>query len=155
MFMVIIVLLMFVLPTTSVLMELFVFKPDVGFLSLVGKWFVFWGVGVRLFTAGLRQALQPQFTANEIFGITDAKPLVVVRELGFANVSIGVLGLCSVLSPSWILPSAIAGGCFYGLAVAQHLMRKERNGVENVATVSGIFMFLVLLAYVTGALWKF
>jgi hypothetical protein len=34
-------------------------------MELVGKWFVFWAaVGVRLGLAGLRQILQPSFTAE-------------------------------------------------------------------------------------------
>ena len=144
---------MFVFPTTSVLVEAFVFKTTSGFLFLIGKWFVFWGVGVRLFTAGLRQVLQPQFTARDIFGITDTKPLVVVRELGFANCSIGLLGLCSLFNSVWIIPSAIAAGLFYGLAVLQHLLKKEKNLIENAATASGLFMFLILLVYLVGALW--
>ena len=146
---------MFVFPITSVLTELLLFKTNVGLLFLIGKWFVFWGVGIRLFTAGLRQALQPQFTAQEIFGIADSKPLPIVRELGFANLSIGILGLLSLLNSTWILPCAVAGGSFYGLAAIQHLLRKERNAIENVALASGVFMFLVLLVYVAGASWKF
>ena len=34
-----------------------------GLMPLVGKWFVFWAVGARLFIAGIRQVIQPAFTA--------------------------------------------------------------------------------------------
>ena len=153
-FIIMIVLLMFAFPIASLFVELFVFKTNTGFLFLMGKWFVFWGVGVRLFTAGLRQALQPQFTAQDIFGIRDTKPLVIVRELGFANCSIGLIGLCSVFNATWILPSAIAGDLFYGLAVLQHLLKKDKNATEMTATISGLLMFIILSAYVVGVLWK-
>jgi hypothetical protein len=41
-------LLMFVLPSASVFVERLVFQSATGWLSLVGRWFVFWAVGVRL-----------------------------------------------------------------------------------------------------------
>jgi hypothetical protein len=41
-------LLMFVLPSASVFVERLVFQSVTGWMSLVGRWFVFWAVGVRL-----------------------------------------------------------------------------------------------------------
>ena len=105
------VLLMFVFPITSILVELFGFNSPAAVVFLVGKWFVFWAVGVRLFVAGLRQALNPQFTAEEIFGINSKEPLVVVQELGFANISIGLGGLISVFASPRVLPASVAGAC--------------------------------------------
>jgi len=154
MFLAMIILVMFVCPTLSIVIETLIFKSESGLLIIAGKWFVFWGVGVRLLTAGVRQALQPKFTAQTIFGITDVGALAPVRELGFANLSLGLLGAGSLLSPAWVVPSAIAGATFYGLAVSQHLVRDGKNATETVATVSGVFMFLVLLAILVGfALW--
>ena len=152
MFAVMVVLIMFVFPAASILIELSVFKTSIGFFPLIGKWFVFWGIGVRLFSAGLRQALQPRFTAIEIFGITDTKPLVVVRELGFGNLSIGLLGLCTLLNGTWIIPSAVCGCLFYGLATSQHLIRVGKSPKEITATASGLFMFLILLVYIAGTI---
>jgi len=42
-------------------------QPDVGLILLIGRWFVFWGIGVRLGLAGMRQVLQPGFTVRESF----------------------------------------------------------------------------------------
>ncbi|MFZ1081622.1 MAG: DUF6790 family protein [Candidatus Kryptoniota bacterium] len=143
-----VILLMFVFPIASVLMEMFLFKTGLGTMFLIGKWFVFWGVGTRFFSAGLRQSLNPKFTAEEIFEIKSSEPLVVVQELGFANLSMGLLGIVTIFNANWIVPSAIAGGLFYGLAGIKHLTRKRRNLIENVATFSDMFMFLVLLMYI-------
>jgi hypothetical protein len=61
----IVVLLMLVLPLASLLIE----TREPG-LVLVGKWWNFWAIGVRLFTAGLRQVAKPAFTAEVIFHAT-------------------------------------------------------------------------------------
>jgi hypothetical protein len=83
-------------------------------MLLVGKWFVFWSVGVRLTLAGLRQQIQPRFTSKEIFGIESDDALPIVRELGVANLATGVVGLLSLIRPGFVLPVAIAAMIFYG-----------------------------------------
>jgi hypothetical protein len=141
-------LLTFILPATSVIAQLLVFKHTTGVLPLVGEWFVFWAVGVRLLIAGLRQVVNPKFTAEEIFNINSAEPLILVRELGFANISTGVLGTCTIFNGGWVMPAAIVGGLFYGLAGLGHAFRKERNLFENVAMYSNFFVFFILFVYV-------
>jgi hypothetical protein len=60
-----VLLLMFVLPVFCILVQSadHPFLQTLPFLTL--KWFVFWAVGVRLFIAGIRQVVQPSFTAEE------------------------------------------------------------------------------------------
>jgi hypothetical protein len=95
MYMLIVVALMFVLPIASTAVDLV--RADHAVLNaaiaaaIVEKWFVFWAVGMRLSTAGLRQILQPRFTAKTILGIDGSDALVLVRELGFANTAIGIV----------------------------------------------------------------
>ena len=79
-------------------------------VALVGKWFVFWTVGVRLGLAGARQIVQPGFTAKDIFNIADEKALAIVRELGFANLALAIVGLVSLVEPTFVLPAAITAG---------------------------------------------
>jgi len=109
---------------------------------------VFWAVGVRLLIAGVRQVADPQFTAKRIFNIKSAEPLPLVRELGFANTSTGILGICAFFNGGWVMPAAIVGGLFYGLAGMGHAFKRERNLFENVAMYSDLWVFIVLLAYV-------
>lgn len=141
-------LLMFVLPIGSILVEILVMKSPLGIFALVGKWFVFWSVGLRLFLTGLRQTLQPRFTAETILGIKATESLQVVQELGFANISIGTLGIISMFSSNWVMPAAVAGCLFYGSAGIRHLVRRDRNKLENIAVVSDLFVCAVLLAFV-------
>ena len=141
-------LLTCILPVASVIVQLFEVNNTAGIWPLVGEWFVFWAVGVRLLIAGLRQVANPQFTAERIFNIKSAEPLPVVRELGFANTSTGILGICAFFNGGWVMPAAIVGGLFYGLAGVGHAFKKERNLFENVAMYSDLFVFIVLFAYV-------
>jgi hypothetical protein len=135
---------MFGLPILCIGIEL-AFAAGVISATLVAKWFVFWSVGVRLFTAGLRQIIQPEFTANVILGFKSSESLLLVRELGFSNLAVGLLGILSLMFPQWRWPVALAGGVFYGLAGLTHVIQDHRNTLENVAMVSDLFVSAVLL----------
>ena len=117
MYLYIVVLLMGLLPLFSVSVEAFAGRAaHADTLHLVGKWFVFWSVGVRLFLAGLRQSVQPRYTAEKIFGLEKDAPLHVIQELGFANISIGLSGLLSLANRESCIPAAVTGATFYCLA---------------------------------------
>lgn len=145
-----IILLMLVLPLLSVAAETPMLPDAAAMMPLIGKWFTFWGVGVRLFLAGLSQVFRPQFTAEDIFGIGDPSAQGLVREIGFGNLAIGTLGILSLFYPDFLLPAAIAGGLYYGLAGIGHLARKDRNVKEQIALVSDFAIFLLLTAFVAS-----
>ena|SRR5271155_822046 len=120
MYFAVVILLLLVFPVASVITEA-VFSPNaVNVILLIGKWFVFWGVGVRLFIAGLRQVIQPEFT--------------------------------SLARSDWVVPAAIVGGLYYGLAGAGHIPQKNKNAKEYTAMVSDGFVFLVLAVFVLKSL---
>src|SRR5580704_14536861 len=152
MYFAIVILLLLIFPLASVTTEAVLSRHTVSVILLIGKWFVFWAVGVRLFIAGARQVIQPRFTAEEIFGLADRGVFPIVRELGFANLSMGLLGICSLVRSGWIVPAALVGGLYYGLAGIGHVFQKEKNAKENIAMVSDGFIFLVLLAFVVSSL---
>lgn len=147
MYIAVVVLLLLVLPAGSVAAEALL-RGGGDMVALVGKWFVFWGVGVRLFIAGIRQIAQPQYTAADIFAIKDPGALAIVRELGFANLAMGTLGLLTLAFLGFRVPSAIAGGLFYGLAGLGHAFGRERNVTRQTAMISDFFIFAVLAVYV-------
>ena len=113
MYVLMISLLMLVLPLASIYGEAGL-RPD---LAVTGKWFVFWMVGARLFVAGSRQILQPRYTARTILGLEGDADLVVLRELGFANLALGIGGIATLAAPSWTPPLALVGGIFYAAVV--------------------------------------
>jgi hypothetical protein len=148
-----VVLLMFVLPVVSTAVEALWFSGGAGLTFLIGKWFVFWTVGVRLLLAGIRQVSQPRFTAESIFDVKDPAADAIVREIGFANLSMGVLGLVSLGQPAWVVPAAIAGGLYYGLAGIGHVFRGDRNFNEETALVTDLMIFVVLAVFVVSRAW--
>ena len=147
MYILMILLTMFVLPLASILVETFFFKGSPGIMPLIGKWFVFWAVGIRLFLAGFRQATNPQFTAEKILGIKGSEPFILVQELGFANLSMGILGIGTLFNGAWTVPAALVGCIFIGFAGIRHILSKERNFLENSAMVSNLIVSAVLLVY--------
>jgi uncharacterized protein DUF6790 len=140
-----IILLLFVLPMLSVIIEHYAGKEQSSLISLVGKWFIFWAVGLRLFIAGLRQTLNPSFTAESIFHITNKESFVIVRELGFANICMGAAGVISLFVPQWRMTAAFAGGLYLGIAGINHIIKKPTSSNEWIAMVSDIIIFLVML----------
>jgi hypothetical protein len=152
MYFVFVTLLLLILPVISITAEAALSRHALGIELLTGKWFVFWAVGVRLFIAGARQVIQPGFTAEEIFGLRDRGVFPIVRELGFANLSMGLLGICSLARAGWIVPAAIVGGLYYGLAGMGHVFQKEKNAKEYMAMFSDGFISLILLACVLHSL---
>ena len=142
-----VLLLMAVLPIGSIAIEYFNFHSSLPLMLLMGKWFVFWGAGIRLFLAGLRQFFQPRFTAEEIFHIKSDDALPLVRELGVANLATGVAGITSLAKPSFVPPVALIAAIFYGVAGIRHATDKGRSLNQNIALISDLFIFLVFAAY--------
>ena len=138
-----IVLFFYILPVISIAADMIVFH-ETTVLQVILKWCVFWGVGLRLFTAGFKQALTPAFTAKTIFEVTDAKAFPIVRELGFANICTGFIGTISLFFPNFRLAAAIVGTLYFSLALFQHLFRKKKNATEMFVTITDLSIVLEL-----------
>ena len=141
-----ILLLTLILPIAFILFQWLISKVPFGWL-LIGKWYVFWAVGIRLFIAGVRQVTKPAFTAKEIFHIEDEASYVVIKELGFGNISLGLIGILSIIKAGWCTPAAVAGGLFYGFAGIQHILNKPVSKNEKIAMISDLYIFLILALY--------
>lgn len=144
--------LMVVLPLISVVAEFAVSGGGANALLLAGKWFLFWGVGVRLFIAGLSQTVRPGFTVENILGNKDAGAAQIVKELGFANLGMGMLGIVAPWIAGWSVPAAITPAIFLGLAGIVHIVKKNKNSKEWVATVTDLFVAIVLAIFVIVSL---
>jgi hypothetical protein len=144
-----IIALLLIVPVASVLIEWIVGAADLALL--IGKWFVFWAVGVRLFIAGVRQVAQPSFTSATIFGIADRAAEKLVREIGFGNLAMGTVGLGSLIWPAWVVPAALAGAIYCGLAGVLHITSGARNSNETVAMVSDLWIAALLAVWLGHA----
>jgi hypothetical protein len=151
MYLLIVALTMLILPLSSISIEItHSIQPDI--LWIVLRWFVFWGVGVRLLLAGFRQYVQPAFTSQDILGIKGKEAFVLVRELGGANIASGMVGMASIAIPTFVVPSALASAIFYAFAGVEHMRSKNRGANAVIALVSDVFVAIVLLGFATAAL---
>jgi hypothetical protein len=141
-----VLLFMVVLPLVSILIEMKTHHLAISW-PLAGKWLIFGAIGVRLFIAGIRQATKPAFTAQQIFRITGTDSFPVIRELGFANICLGLIAMVSLFQPAWRMPAAVAGGLYFGLAGMLHVFKKPDSKNELIALVSDLFIFILMLAY--------
>ena len=142
-----VIALMLVLPLISIAAQILLTDHGATAASnlfIVAKWYVFWAVGVRLSLAGLRQIFQPRYTAETILGLKGAESLFFVRELGFANVSMGSIAALSLIRAAWVPAAALVGALYYGLAGINHCFHQNRNKLQNLAMVSDLFAAVVL-----------
>ena len=143
-----VLLLMLILPSISILVDCYLYHSSLSISGLIGKWFTFWAVGLRLFTAGIRQVAKPEFTAKNIFHLDGDECLVIVRELGYANICLGAIAIISLFIPAWRVPAAFAGGLYMGIAGFNHIIKRPDTPNEVLAMVSDIFILIVMAVYV-------
>jgi hypothetical protein len=148
-YIIVVTVLTFILPLLCSVGQILISKDTHFSFDLIGKWFIFSAVGLRLFIAGLKQTTDPKFTAKEIFHHDNAKSFPIVRELGFANLCFGLVGIFSLFFPQWRVVSAFGSGLYFGIAGLQHFLKKPVGANERFALVTDIIIFLLLLAYFT------
>jgi hypothetical protein len=146
-----VLLLMLALPVLSICFEHFL-HASTSPATLVGKWFVFWAAGVRLFLGGMKQFFQPRFTAEKIFGISGNDVLPFVRELGVADFATGAVGILSLFKTSFVVPMAIAAAIFYGVAGLRHATEERRNRNQNLAMATDLLASIIFIAYVASVI---
>jgi hypothetical protein len=146
-FMVWCVLLIVICPVLSALIESrFDHTASMGYTLF--KWFVFWAVGIRLFYKGIRLASSPHFTSMNLSRWRNRDSYVLLLELGFANMSLGTMGILSVINDQWRLIAAISGGVYYGLADMIHLVKKPMGQMDMVQLFYNLIVFVGLVLYV-------
>ena len=132
-----------VLPIISAVIELGLAGGDP--VLVVGKWWVFWGVGTRLLVAGVAQ-VSGKGPTTAILGA--AKPSVqelqLTKELGTANIGMGIAGLLALV-PGWALPAGLAGGVFLLIAGVMHVSKRDKNAQESLATWTDLLVGAVVI----------
>ena len=138
-----------VLPITAALLESRIDQVPLNSASY-WKWFIFWGVGIRLFFKGVRLASTPQITGLSVSSFRSRESYLLLLELGFANMALGSMGILSVINDQWRLIAAIAGAIYFGLADMLRLLKKTDGRHERVALVYNILVFLGLVAFMVS-----
>lgn len=146
-YIIVVSVLTFILPLLCSVSEVLINENSFFTFDLIGKWFIFSAVGLRLFIAGIKQTTDPAFTAKEIFYINNPESFPIIRELGFANLCFGLIGIVSLFLPQWRIVSAFGSGLYYGIAGFQHFLKKRAGVNEKFALVTDIIIFILLLVY--------
>lgn len=146
-----ILLTMLVLPIVAILIRRS--RTRAPLLELVGTWFIFFGVGVRLLVAGLMQILNPGFTGDLLQ--LDANVLLIIQELGFTNVLLAILALASLWKSEYRV-LATAGAIYMGFAGILHLLNQTPDSTarEGVALYSDLWICLIALVYLAFSYTK-
>ena len=137
------ILFFLVVPIAAICIDDYMVDNERTFVEIAFKWFIFSGIGLRLGTAGIKQIIHPQFTAKEIFKISENASFLV-RELGFANLCFSILAILSLFINNFRVPAAITGGIYFGLAALLHIFKKKDSDNEVFAMISDIYIFAVL-----------
>jgi hypothetical protein len=114
------------------------------------KWFIFWGLGIRLFFKGIKLASTPQFTGLSLSSFKNRDSYLLLLELGFANMALGSMGILSVINDQWRLIAAIAGAIYFGLADMLRLLKKPGGRHELVALIYNLLVFAGLVGYLVS-----
>ena len=145
MYVVIVLTQTLILPLVSGLAELALVGGDP--ILVFGRWWVVWGVGSRLLLAGLSQLFVPGRTAAILGSDGSAAEHTLVRELGGANVAMGLAALLA-LNSAWAVPAGAAGAVFLGIAGLGHVAKAGKSTHELVATWTDVLVFAVYVAFV-------
>lgn len=79
------------------------------------------------------------------WSITIKKSDTIIRELGFANIALCLMGLLSIIHDQWYILAAISGGLFFGFAAASN----SKN--EWIALLHDSIVFLTMILYLLQA----
>ncbi|HEY4195736.1 MAG TPA: hypothetical protein VGM63_09390 [Mucilaginibacter sp.] len=146
-------LFMLVCPVLSIVGEI-IFKRTPIDPILIGKWVTFWAVGIRLFIKGLNQIIIPILSKLKNYSLKNEEKFAIIRELGFAKISLGAMGILSILNTGWHLLAAISGALFYGLAGIRHLFKKPESLNAFIATITDQLVFAMILLYLSFVLFS-
>jgi hypothetical protein len=132
-----------VLPIICGVVELVVVVGDP--VLVLGKWWAFWGVGTRLLVAGLAQVSGKGPTSAILGADTPSiQEKQLTKELGVANVGMGIAGLLALV-PGWVVPAGTAGGVFLLIAGLLHVPKKNKNAQETLATWTDLLVGVVIV----------
>ncbi len=135
---------MVVLPIASVVVE--IRRKEQPILELIGKWFIFWGVGIRLLVAGITQITNPGFTVDLLQ--SDENLYIIVQELGFTNLLLASVALLSVTKSNYRMLGT-SGALFMGFAGILHFLKLSSAMAPKavVALWSDLWICLIAIIY--------
>ncbi|MDD3753356.1 MAG: hypothetical protein PHQ17_02200 [Methanobacterium sp.] len=130
-------------PIIGAILHFFIIKKELTknrVLEVLLLWFLGFGIGVGSIFSGLAQIVSPEIVAQSV-GWPNSPFL---REVGFANISYGILGILSIKYRSFWAPTIIAYAVFMWGAAISHIHNIQQTG--NLASGNaGTVLYLDIL----------
>lgn len=135
-------------PLLCIAVEIYVRKRNKRNTKAISlKWFAFWVIGVGALITGLMQSLNPAFTAGLLK--LQSNDFIIVRELGVAQIGMGILGLLTVKNLNYRKPAAIVYGIFiFGCTLIHFTRISIISSGEIAALVTDVWIVVVSAAQV-------
>ena len=134
-----------ILPLICILIEIAIIKrknKSVIFKNTSLKWLCFWVVGFNAISAGVMQAFNPSYTANLLH--VAMSDFIIVEELGFAQLGIGIVALLSLKWVKFRKPAVMAYGIFiFGCTVIHFLRFSAIEMGEIISTLNDIWILIL------------
>lgn len=141
MYFVLVILLMLVLPLASAGIERYAGHIGMGLPILIERWLVFFGASVSDSPSQEYVRSQNRSSQRKRSSASRARSLrLSYPNSGLRNTAIGIVGVGSVLHPSWLTSAAVAGCVFYALAGINHIRHRHRTRLQNIAMVSDVLL---------------
>jgi len=130
-------------PIIGAILHFFIIKKELTknrVLEVLLLWFLGFGIGAGSIFSGLAQIASPEIVAQSV-GWPNSPFL---REVGFANISYGILGILSIKYRSFWAPTIIAYAVFMWGAAISHIHNIQQTG--NLASGNaGTVLYLDIL----------
>lgn len=147
-----IIVIMLIMPAIFSIMEIVLKNKkknkDKSNWIIIVKWVLFWSVGIRSLSAGLVQLIHPQYTAQAIFELSTGQEFYIfIRELGVANIAIGLTAIISVKNISWRIPASFISLIFNLFLSVNHILHFQAGANEFASLGGDLFIVIILSAF--------
>ncbi len=141
------------MPLCSIIIEL-IYKKDSPDPGLIGKWFIFWGLGVYLLASGIVHMVRPLADLNRFYGSKDQVARGMVRKLGIAKITMGVAGILSLFNGQLLEITALMTVVYFGMTTLWYFLRKADPAYEAFTLVSDLMLFSTSLLFLFSTVFS-
>ncbi len=111
---------------------------------LLGRWFVFWTIGVRLMVAGLTEVMSSRRQGNIIF-LQGSESGEYRKIIGYLKILLAALGFLCMIKAQSSLIAALTAGIYLGLTGFRHDFKKPCTAIEWLYLGYDIIVFFVII----------
>lgn len=138
---------MVVIPVICIIREIMINKgkkKSLGLGAACSKWFVFWMIGFSALATGVMQVFVPDYTAG-LLGV-ETSGMIIISELGFANIAMGLFALISLGKKELRRPAALTYGFYILGCTLLHITRLNEMGTgELISLGADVWMIIVVI----------